>query len=162
MKVTCKQIIQFVAFCLLIASDITAQPKCKVEYYSTEQGLSHQAVTAIIKDRQGFIWFGSWNGINRFDGHSFKSYQSSPGDMAQLGNDRVDDIVEDQADHLWIQAYDKLIYRFDKKTEQFLPLATIINRGSKQKTRFSKILAASDGRVWLQSVNEGLFCVPQN
>src|SRR5215210_2333319 len=99
MKVTCKQIIQFIAFYLLVASNISAQPKCKVEYYSTEQGLSHQAVTCMLKDREGFMWFGSWGGLNRFDGHSFKSYKSSPGDMSQLGNDRVDAIVEDQADH---------------------------------------------------------------
>ena len=58
------------------------QPKGKVEYYTTEQGLSHQAVTTLLKDKEGFMWFGSWDGINRFDGHSFIPYKSLPGDMS--------------------------------------------------------------------------------
>src|SRR5215213_10008755 len=99
-----------IIFLLLLVAHAGGQPKCKVEYYSTEQGLSHQAVTDIIKDREGFMWFGSWDGINRFDGHNFVSYKSSPGDKSQLGNDRVDQIVEDQTDHLWIQAYDRQVY----------------------------------------------------
>src|SRR3954452_13039891 len=138
------------------------QPKCKVEYYSTEQGLSHQRVTAMVKDKEGFMWFGSWDGINRFDGHSFVSYKSSPGDMSRLGNDRIDQIVEDQADHLWIQSYDKQVYRFDKKTEQFLPVSSLLNTGGKLKISFNRILAATNGFVWLQSVDQGLFCLPQN
>jgi ligand-binding sensor domain-containing protein len=145
----------------LFAVKASGQPKCKVEYYSTEQGLSHQRVTCILKDREGFMWFGSWDGINRFDGHAFVSYRSSSGDMSQLGNDRIDQIIEDQSDHLWLRAYDKQIYRFDKKTEQFLPISTIINTDGRQKVVFNKVLAASNGWVWLQSENDGLFCVPQ-
>lgn len=147
---------------LLLAVCASGQPKCKVEHYSTEQGLSHQAVTAMLKDREGFMWFGSWDGINRFDGHTFVSYKSSPGDHSKLGNDRIDQIVEDQADHLWLQAYDRQIYRFDKRTEQFQPLATVVDTGGKQNITFSKILSARNGRVWLQSTDQGLFCVPQN
>jgi signal transduction histidine kinase/ligand-binding sensor domain-containing protein/DNA-binding response OmpR family regulator len=157
----CKQKVSVIIFLVLLVGHASGQPKCKVEYYSTEQGLSHQAVTAIIKDKEGFMWFGSWDGINRFDGHSFVSYKSSPGDKSQLGNDRIDRIVEDQSDHLWIQAYDRQVYRFDKKTEQFLPLSTVVNASNKKKAAFSNILAASNKWVWLQSVNEGLFCVPQ-
>src|SRR4051794_33847470 len=88
----CKQVISFISFFFLIIANLAGQPKCKVEYYSTERGLSHQRVTTIIKDKQGFMWFGSWDGINRFDGRSFASYKSSPGDKLQLGNDRIDRI----------------------------------------------------------------------
>jgi ligand-binding sensor domain-containing protein len=98
--------------CLLLISKASAKPKCKVEYFSTEQGLSHQSVTAILKDREGFMWFGSWDGINRFDGRKFISYKSSPGDHSQLGNDRIDQAIEDESGQLWMQAYDKQVYRF--------------------------------------------------
>lgn len=147
---------------ILLTSRAVAQPKCKVEYYSTEQGLSHQAVTCMLKDREGFMWFGTWDGINRFDGNTFVSFKSSPGDNYQLGNDRIDQIVEDQSDHLWIKAYDRQIYRFDKKNEQFHPLAAVVNPNGKQKIGFNKILWAGNDRVWLQSDHEGLYCVPQS
>ncbi|MBE7171662.1 MAG: response regulator [Williamsia sp.] len=163
MVIACKNIVGAVLLSIL-AFCASGQPKCKVEYYSTEQGLSHQAVTAMLKDREGFMWFGSWDGINRFDGHTFVSYKSLPGDHSQLGNDRIDQIVEDQSGHLWIQAYDRQIYRFDKKTERFLPLSVLIDTAGKdkQKVAFTRILAASNGWVWLLSADEGLFCVPQD
>lgn len=161
MSVVCKYVFHLAIF-VLVASAVAAQPKCKVEYYSTEQGLSHQRVTAILKDREGFMWFASWDGINRFDGHSFVSYKSSPGDTSKLENDRIDQIVEDQSNHLWVQSYDKQVYRFDKETGQFLPISTIINSNKKSKAFFDKILSANNGLVWLQSVNEGVFCVSQN
>ncbi len=162
MVIACKQKVGLFALLVLLMTKAASQPKCKVEYYSTENGLSHQAVTCVLKDREGFMWFGTWDGINRFDGHSFLSYKSLPGDQSQLGNGRVDQIVEDQWDHLWIEAYDRQIYRFDKKKAQFMPLSPVINPEGKQKISFSRILSASNGWVWLQTVNEGLFCVPQN
>src|SRR5688500_6700391 len=96
MLILVKRILSCFIIILLLFRHAGAQPKCKVEYYSTEHGLSHQRVTTMIKDREGFMWFGSWDGINRFDGHSFVSYKSSPGQKTQLGNDRIDQIVEDQ------------------------------------------------------------------
>ena len=148
-------------YSLLVITTL-GQPTCKVEYYSTEQGLSHQRVTTILKDREGFMWFGSWDGINRFDGHSFVSYKSSPGDSFKLRNDRFDQIVEDQSNHLWIQSYDKQVYRFDKKNGQFQPISAVINYNGKSKLAFDKILSATNGLVWLQSVSDGVFCVSQN
>src|SRR6059058_3430347 len=126
MGIACKQTFYSSLLLLLLAFRAGGQPACKVEYYSTDQGLSHQRVTAMLKDKEGFMWFGSWDGINRFDGHLFVSFKSSPGDMSSLGNDRVDQIVEDQSNHLWIQSYDKQVYRFDKKKEQFLPLSSLV------------------------------------
>jgi len=114
----------------------------------------------MLKDREGFMWFGSWDGINRFDGQKFVSYKSSPGDRSQLGNDRIDQIVEDQSGYFWILAYDKQVYQFDKKINRFLPLSTIFNPGDK-KVNFNRILLASNGWVWLQSAEEGIFCIPQ-
>jgi signal transduction histidine kinase/ligand-binding sensor domain-containing protein/AraC-like DNA-binding protein/AmiR/NasT family two-component response regulator len=160
MVFACKHIFSLIVFLLVVAA-LAAQPRCKVEYFSTENGLSHQAVTSTIKDHEGFMWFGSWDGINRFDGRSFISFKSFPGDSSQLGNDRIDQIVEDQADHLWIEAYDRHVYRFDKKSEQFLPLYNFINQDRKQKITFGRILKADNGWVWLQAVKEGLYCVPQ-
>ncbi|MES2777362.1 MAG: two-component regulator propeller domain-containing protein [Bacteroidota bacterium] len=147
---------------LLVAAKGMGQPKCKIEHYSTAQGLSHQRVTTILKDREGFMWFGSWDGINRFDGHSFISYKSSPGNISQLGSYRIDQIVEDETNHLWVQSYDRQVYRFDKRNSAFTQLSITVDKTRQDKVTFGKILAAGNGSVWLQSTNDGLFCVPQN
>lgn len=138
------------------------QFKCKIEHYSTEQGLSHDAVTFMMKDHEGFMWFGTWDGINRFDGHNFVAYKSAPGDMSKLKNDRIDEIVEDSSNHLWLRAIDKQIYRFDKKTEQFLPFSNILNASGKKKAAFDHMIADHNGGIWLVSSLEGLVFISKN
>lgn len=160
-KIACTQVMSWLV-CLLLAIAAGAQPKGKVEYYSTAQGLSHQRVTCITKDREGFMWFGSWDGINRFDGHSFTSYKSFPGDSSQLKNDRIDQIVEDEAGRLWMLAYDNQVYRFEKATERFYSLSQTLNPDGKRKVVVNKILSTAGGFVWLLSAEEGIFCLSQN
>lgn len=145
---------------LLFAGGLHAQPKCKVEHYSTEDGLSHDIITCMFKDSEGFMWFGTWDGINRFDGHHFLSFKSSPGDMSQLKNDRIDQITEDRANHLWIKAYDGQVYRFDKSAQQFQPLATILGLNEKSQIIFDRIIASEDNMLWLSTMNNGLIWVP--
>lgn len=150
--------------CLLFLQALTvvtlfAQPKCKIEHYSTEDGLSHDIITTIFKDREGFMWFGTWNGINRFDGHRFVAYKSSPGDKSYLKSHRIDQIVEDDFLQLWIVGYDGQIYRFDKRTEKLLPLNAIIQLPPKRKYAFKRILSTNNGRIWIETFNEGLVLV---
>src|ERR1044072_2484581 len=87
---------------VLTVVTLLAQPKCKIEHYSSEDGLSHDIITCIFKDREGFMWFGTWNGINRFDGQHFVKYKSSPGDQSYLKSPRIDQIVEDDFLQLWL------------------------------------------------------------
>src|SRR6185437_8656985 len=161
MWIACRHTIYCILFFLLCAVSTRAQPRGKVEYYSTEQGLSDQRVTAMLKDKEGFMWFGTWDGINRFDGHSFVSFRSAPEDKYQIGNERIDEIVEDQTGHLWVSAYDGEVYRFDKRKETFFPLSAIISPDRKEKILFKNILGAADGLVWLRSSERGLFSVSQ-
>lgn len=136
---------------------LQAQPSVKIAHYSTEDGLSHDVITTIFKDKQGFMWFGTWNGINRFDGHNFKAFTSTPGDRSLIKNDRVDQIFEDDANHLWIKSYDGEIYRFDKRTEKFLPLSMILRL--EKKIIFNKILAIKDGVLWVSTIGNGVLAV---
>src|ERR1043165_2299458 len=84
-----KQVGGILSFFFLFVLTVHAQPKYKVEQYATEQGLSHRRVNCMLKDREGFMWFGTWDGINRFDGHAFVSFKSSPEDKYQLRNSRI-------------------------------------------------------------------------
>ena len=143
----------------LFAAALFAQPKCKIEHYSTEDGLSHDIITSIFKDREGFMWFGTWNGINRFDGQHFVTYKSFPGDQSSLKSNRLDQIMEDDFLHLWIQGYDGQIYRFNKRTEKMLPLSAIVKLPPRNKYSFRRILSTAHGRVWIETQTEGLLLV---
>jgi len=152
-----RSIYSFTIF-LILTTQLFAQPKCKIEHYSAEDGLSHDIITCMLKDHEGFMWFGTWDGIDRFDGHNFIPYKSSPGDKSQLKNDRIDQITEDKFGHLWLRAYDGQIYRFDKNTGAFLSLASVLQ--SKPNLTFDRIIGSSDEMLWLSTVHDGLIGVP--
>ncbi|MBS1664918.1 MAG: response regulator [Bacteroidetes bacterium] len=137
-----------------------AQPRCKIDHYGTEDGLSSDRVTSVIKDNEGFMWFGTWDGINRFDGHNFVTYKSYAGDQSQLKNNRIDEIVDDKTLYLWVKDYDKQVYRFDKRTERFLAMSDIIQGAGKKKLNFDHVLSNDKGSVWLMSHGQGIFFIP--
>lgn len=70
---------------------VFGQPQHVITRYSIEDGLPQQTITGITKDRNGYMWFTTWNGICRFDGHSFVTYRVLPGDSNDLATNRIDD-----------------------------------------------------------------------
>ncbi|WP_158651404.1 hybrid sensor histidine kinase/response regulator transcription factor [Pseudotamlana carrageenivorans] len=146
-------------FLLIRISFINGQIKCKIEKYTTEDGLSHNGIRDIMKSKDGFMWFATWDGINRFDGTNFVTYKAKPGDGSTLGNNRIDMLEEDSSGNLWLIAYDEQIYRFEKSKEKFLSIAEIIGTN---KITFDRIVPTKSGNVWLISENRGLFLAEEN
>ncbi|MCK5210323.1 MAG: hypothetical protein KAQ79_19945, partial [Cyclobacteriaceae bacterium] len=72
------------------------------ETITTEDGLRSDGVTAILKDQQGFMWFGTKMGLHRFDGYQLKTYQYDVTGTVSLSHNRVLDLCEDQYKNLWI------------------------------------------------------------
>lgn len=147
---------KFVIFLIFFISinTLNAQIKCKIENYTTEDGLSHDNVRDMIKDKEGFMWFATWDGINRFDGKNFITYKASAGDKSSLGNNRIDLIKEDAYGYIWVKAYDRQIYRFEKSTETFLSISNILGTN---KIEFDDIIPSVNGNVWLTTINMGIF-----
>ena len=56
---------------------------------TTNNGLSHNQINSILKDTDGFLWFGTTSGLNRYDGYSFKIYRKNPNDSASLSDNSV-------------------------------------------------------------------------
>ncbi|WP_162818002.1 two-component regulator propeller domain-containing protein [Niabella yanshanensis] len=139
---------------------VFAQVKYKTEYFTSEDGLSHRMVSTMLKDDDGFMWFGTWNGINRFDGKNFKSFKTSALGSQRIHNDRVRQVVDDHKGFLWIITYDKYLYCFDKHKEIFLPVSDIINKAAGKIVQVHGISAITGDRIWLITVNGGALCLP--
>ena len=92
----------------------------KFEHISVEQGLSHTKVFCIFQDSRGFMWFGTEDGLNKFDGYHFTAYRHDPADSLSLSNNLIKDIYEDKSGKLWIATSGGGINRFDYETESFL------------------------------------------
>jgi len=83
--------------------------------YTNNDGLSKNAVTAILKDSRGFMWFGTAVGLNRFDGYKFKNYFHSENDSTTLCNNNIRKILEDADGNFWLATTNGLSrYNYDK------------------------------------------------
>ena len=74
----------------------------RFEQISVESGLSQSAVLCMLQDRQGFLWFGTMDGLNLFDGYSFMVFKNDPKDPASLVHNSVRALLEDRAGRLWV------------------------------------------------------------
>src|SRR5437016_6322434 len=90
------------SFCLLwqwlfIDRSVLAQsPVLPFEHLTTKDGLSHSRVNRILQDRQGFMWFATWDGLNKYDGYKFIVYRNDPDDSTSISSSRIVDILEDR------------------------------------------------------------------
>lgn len=92
------------------------------EHYSVEQGLSQTSVWTMLQDRRGFLWIGTADGLNKFDGYSFQTFRHNPTDSSSLSNNTVWGLCQDNNDALWIGTLAG-VHRLDPLTQKFTRLA---------------------------------------
>jgi diguanylate cyclase (GGDEF)-like protein len=89
------------ALACAFSGTVAAAPPLSVQRYSLEEGLSQQAVNTIVQDSEGFMWFGTEDGLNRFDGYEFRQLRHDRGDSATLPNGWISSLVATE-DGVWI------------------------------------------------------------
>lgn len=100
--------------------DRALSTKLNFTHLSVADGLSHADVRAIVQDKQGFMWFGTWlGGLNRYDGYTFKIYRHDDQDEGSLACDTVWALYVDRAGDLWVGTQESLD-RYDRDTDSFV------------------------------------------
>lgn len=113
------QIILYIHLWIFSITNVYSQyPNLKFENHSTSDGISSSTCTEIFQDSQGFMWFGTIDGLNRYDGYTFEIYRPVLNDSTSISNNRINAIVEDTMGNLWIGTSNGLNV-FDKKLEKF-------------------------------------------
>lgn len=109
---------------LLWAQCLFAQPgiapKARFQNLSVEDGLSQSSVFCMLQDRQGFLWMGTRDGLNRFDGYQFKVFKSVRNQPDSMAGNLIFDLEETEDGYLWIASGDGGLSRYDPKVEAFL------------------------------------------
>ncbi|MDP4227054.1 MAG: two-component regulator propeller domain-containing protein, partial [Bacteroidota bacterium] len=93
----------YIVFFFLFLS-ISTKSFCSssVQYLGIEHGLSNNAVTSIFQDSHGFMWFGTFDGLNRYDGNKFKIFRNQLNNSTSLSSNRITAIGEDEAGNIWV------------------------------------------------------------
>jgi signal transduction histidine kinase/ligand-binding sensor domain-containing protein/DNA-binding response OmpR family regulator len=136
---------------------LSASRPLRFTHLTTEDGLSQGNIHGILQDRQGFMWFATGYGLNRFDGYSFIVYKHNPDDSTSLSANGVLDLLEDDRGYLWITTYNGGINRFDPTTERFTRYRhDSKNPNSISSDRVESVIQDSRGYLWFGTGDNGL------
>lgn len=148
----------FLLMQLLASAQLMAQSsEIKFSHLDTKDGLSNNQVNAIWKDQQGFMWFGTLSGLNRYDGYNFKVYKFDHEDSTSIADSYIEDIFEDHQSNLWV--------RTRKGLNIYDPIHDIFHRDITSHLRDLQIDASDivdivedrDHNYWYVSADSGLF-----
>ncbi|OQP59275.1 hypothetical protein A3860_38125 [Niastella vici] len=136
---------------LQTAYTASAQPYY-FKHYQVENGLSNNTVYCSIQDRKGFLWFGTKEGLNRFDGYRFKLFKSDDEHNNQLQKDFVFCVYADAKDNLWVGTQNGL-YQFDYAKERLVRLFTLPEVNDLVMDRQGQLWFRTNSSVYRYNVN---------
>jgi signal transduction histidine kinase/ligand-binding sensor domain-containing protein/CheY-like chemotaxis protein len=117
---------------------------------TTREGLSQSTVNYILQDHDGFLWFATYNGLNKYDGYSFKVYKKNNIDKTSISSNDIYMLFEDKEGYLWIVNSSKAIDRFNPTTEIFENFShDEANPGSISSNDIYSVNQDSRGNIWV-------------
>lgn len=146
---------------LTIAITLIAQPICQVKHFSVSDGLAQGVVMNILQDQKGLIWFSTWNGLNKFDGYTFKTYKTSQESKYAFGSNRMGTISESKYGDIWCPTYDGQACLFDVESEKFIDVLQPIELSTKQTNYVTRIYSLEKGIAWILCENGYAFRVDE-
>jgi ligand-binding sensor domain-containing protein/signal transduction histidine kinase len=131
---------------LIVTGSVTAEP-WRFSHIRTENGLTHNSVYSLLADSEGFIWAGTVDGLNRFDGHTVLTFRHDPLDENSLSSPIVLSMVE-EGETIWIGTSDGLD-RLDRRTDR-------VERFALEGRQIQALLLDSEGTLWV-GTDHGVF-----
>jgi signal transduction histidine kinase/ligand-binding sensor domain-containing protein/DNA-binding response OmpR family regulator len=127
------------------------------KHLGSEEGLSHNQITHITKDSQGFMWFSTYSGLNRYDGYSFKIFTRDSKDPHSLPDNFVDHVQEDAEGRLWVHTGLAGYIYYDPQKETFHAVEALLQDEFGIKETPSRIYIDSDKNFWCYADSAGTY-----
>ncbi len=142
-------------FPLFFAFRLLAQDNSiSFKHISLEEGLSHNNIHCIFQDNRGFLWFGTDDGLNRYDGYEFKIFLYDKTNSRSISDNRIRCIVEDSNGDLWIGTLGGGLNKYDKETEDFTVYRFYSDSlRSSSHNKINSICMENKNLIWLGTEN---------
>jgi ligand-binding sensor domain-containing protein len=138
----------FFSFLLLLSSLGFSQQKADIfKNFTAKDGLSQHDINCIVQDNEGFLWFGTNDGLNKYDGYNFNVFKPINEDDSSISGRIVQDIQKDTYGNLWIATLDGGLTMYHSKTERFKSFGSVIPEMGSYANR---ITISQDGVLWVQ------------
>jgi signal transduction histidine kinase/ligand-binding sensor domain-containing protein len=140
-----------VSLLICITMSTTGQKKyIKFQNYDQYKGLSHNTVHCITQDEKGFLWIGTEDGLNRYDGYNFKTFTNDPDDLTSISDNFITCLYLDTKNNLWIGTNSSGFNKYDKFKERFKSFKTYTNHDRSIPIRIvNTITEDSKGHLWI-------------
>ncbi|MEL6823688.1 MAG: two-component regulator propeller domain-containing protein, partial [Calditrichota bacterium] len=140
--------LSYLAICLVIAGSVYAQNTIHFDRFSLEDGLSHIKIKDVAQDADGFLWFATPDGLNRYDGYSFTRFRHEPEDLHSLPANSVNTLFIDRSGTLWIGTFNGYC-RFDPVLERFERFSSPSDTSQSDLNSVTAIAQGNDGHLWV-------------
>jgi len=148
-----------IAVLLLLGGNVAhaQEPTPQFEHLTLDNGLSDNTVYSMVQDQTGFLWFGTQNGLNKYNGYSFTVFKNNPYNLNSVSNDNAGNIYIDHAGIIWIGTWGGGLDRLDPRTGQFTNYHNQPDiPTSLSSDRVQTIFQDSRGTVWVGTSGGGL------
>jgi len=157
-------LLSFLGFYLLIISSTVYSNQINPDYknitfehLSIEDGLSQITVHSILQDSKGFLWFGTEDGLNRYDGYNFIIYKNDPSNQNSISDNFIWKIFEDSDSNLWIGTNSGGLNKFDYELNEFVHFRVEAQKeNSISENNIRSILEYENGKLLIGTNSEGL------
>jgi ligand-binding sensor domain-containing protein/signal transduction histidine kinase len=152
------QLRYFLLVCLVSVSCFAFSQKqnLKFDHLTTLDGLSQSNVLCIFQDSRGFMWFGTQDGLNKYDGYKFTVYKNDPYNKNSLSHNFITDIIEDKEGNLWIATWGGGINKFNRQQEYFTAYKHSNAVNSLSSDLVNSIIMDHKGDFWIGTQEGGL------
>jgi len=135
--------------CLIPSLSFSQLPELKFTHYSLDEGLSNSGVNFVSQDKEGFIWVGTYDGLNKFDGYDFTDFRRGLNDKNSLSNNLIHCFLQDDGGNIWIGTRDGLnrINAVDKKITSFFHDKA--DTTSLSHSRINTLTKDVEGNIWV-------------
>lgn len=142
--------LELIFFILLCAVTVSSGQSYNFRHYQVENGLSYNSVISSLQDSKGFLWFGTKDGLNRFDGTTFKVFRNDPDKHGSIGNNFIHCLFEDSHQNLWVGTL-RGLFRYNPYNETFILVPYTKNKDVRD------LKVDSRGNIWYIAGNTLCF-----
>lgn len=133
----------------------------RFKHLTTNDGLSQNAILSMVQDKDGYLWFGTKDGLNKYNGYHFTVFQNEPGNATSISSNYITELFTDKSGTIWIGTDHGILNCYSKTTNTFQRIALPLAQSqSKNNREITSITQDTSGSIWIGTNGNGVFKIP--